>query len=672
MRCNLFGYQIHLKRPALSEGRSQGMRPYRSIDLETIIHKITNAHYFSFPKINHGFWENLRDWFILSKQGVTAEAFEAHRRLKYLIETDFHLELLAQLQKLDGSDPALLFAMSPLAYPDSREREGTPIEFERVCALMEETVSEKQPIYDGLFWKNCMLDGSLLDFFKQINHHKVLVVGPKHLKDLEGMFDLKDFHHLLIPLHDARKVRHEIEAQIRKFRETHQGPLLILFQASTLAAWLIFRLHRQLPKTWMLDMGRALDISCPSIIRNQNWVKIHGATVYQLWHQSHPDWLKVPAPKLLKQSEPPETIAFLQDKSPDSRSIDHLLALSRQQNHWTNFGPVSKKLEQTIQETLELPAEKAVITCNNATSGLFVWIGLQNLIFQRKLRWVTSAYSFFSTTIGNLADVSVLDCDQTGMLSLKQLQALPSDTYDGVIVTNLFGAAANLNDYADFCRDNEKLLLVDNAYGFDIGHRDRYMNEIISFHHTKPWGFGEGGCVITHRDQEQAVRALLNFGVGLGDEARPFALNGKLSEVNAAFILDRIQNMPYWSYQYRLQYRRIALMAAELDLNILLPSNITGNRIDPLGRRGMLTSPYATPAHVPLILDGPTEAAPLKNMPLPIMKYYKPLANEEIAPQAHEIYRRIVNVPCHSDVRHFSNQALRELLTHLKQITSQT
>ena len=38
-------------------------------------------------------------------------------------------------------------------------------------------------------------------------------------------------------------------------------------------------------------------------------------------------------------------------------------------------------------------------------------------------------------------------------------------------------------------------------------------SEILSFHHTKPWGFGEGGAVICETFDEKIVRQLINFGV---------------------------------------------------------------------------------------------------------------------------------------------------------------
>jgi dTDP-4-amino-4,6-dideoxygalactose transaminase len=634
------------------------------LDLNTIIEKIQNEEFFSFAKINHGFWENMRDWQIVSKQGVTAEQFDAHRR-PYLIMTGFFTELLEDLRNIDLKDSQLLFAASPLAYKDSREREGTPLEYTQTMDLMHSILPKEAPIYDGLFWKTSMLDGSLRLFFEQIKHLKVLLVGPSHLQNFDQTFVLDDFSFLEIHPRDARKERQSIEQQIRDFREQHEGPLLILFQAATLAPWLIFRLHRQLKQTWMIDMGRALDICSPHVIKNQNWFKIHAANVIRIWRDTNPEWDKLLTPHQIG-SEPPGPLRFIQDKTPAADQVATLLKAPAQANHWTNFGPLSQQFEERLHQMLQLPAEKAVVACNSATTALFALVGLQNFIHDRRLRWVTSAYGFFTTGVGAFSDVTFVDCDETGMLNMKQLEALDLESFDGVVVTNLFGAAGDLKPYADFCKKHEKQLIVDNAYGLDIGNRDSYINEAISFHHTKPWGFGEGGVAITHRDHATTVRSLINFGVGLPNAAKPYAMNGKLSEVSTAYILARLDQMPYWSPQYRLQYRRIVLAAAELGLRPLLPTNVLGQPINGLGRRGMLGKAFATPAHVPLMAHRPICMKQLNKLPLPLKKYYLPLTDRSKAPTAHYIYDHMVNVPCHPDIRHFSVDDLYALLRNLQ------
>jgi dTDP-4-amino-4,6-dideoxygalactose transaminase len=67
----------------------------------------------------------------------------------------------------------------------------------------------------------------------------------------------------------------------------------------------------------------------------------------------------------------------------------------------------------------------------------------------------------------------------------------------------------------------------------------------ISFHATKSFGVGEGGCVVT-TDQELGVRVTqaLNFGFYGSRSCRSASTNGKLSEYHAAVGLAELDGWP--------------------------------------------------------------------------------------------------------------------------------
>ncbi len=110
-----------------------------------------------------------------------------------------------------------------------------------------------------------------------------------------------------------------------------------------------------------------------------------------------------------------------------------------------------------------------------------------------------------------------------------------------------------------------------DSVAFFPAHRalQRNVTEIISFHHTKPWGFGEGGCAIVDRDQAELVCALLNYGKNIESSFSCYATNGKLSDVSAAVILDRLFRRSEWSGDYDLQRQRISDLAAKAGIGYL-------------------------------------------------------------------------------------------------------
>lgn len=629
------------------------------ISINEIVNRIRQADFFTFTKINHGFWETLNDWNHLSKTGISPEEFDHQKKKTALMTDSFSDELLELIAGLDPSDQSMLFAVSPYAYPRSKQIAGTPIHHREVLELIENHVPNGLQVHDGLLWRRALIDGSLKQLFDCIKSLPVLLVGPSPLKDLPQKFGFLDSHFLEIPIDSARKTRHDIEQRILEHCQNSDKPRIILIQAGSLATWLALRLHHKLNKCWILDMGRSLDIVNPDYFFKQNWAHV-------FLKQLHQHWLDRDAPSpLSNEVNVSSTVSFLEDKTPNFEMLNRLWHLPSKNNQWTNYGPLVQKLENHIAKLLGLPDHREVVMCNNGTTAMLTAIGCHHFTAGKHLRWVTAANSFFTTTINLLHDAKVIDTDRQGMLSLELLERLPIDSFDGVIVTNLFGAAESLAPYKDFCDQHNKLLFIDNAYGFDYKKRLHSCDEIISFHHTKPWGFGEGGCVITDKQTAETIRKMINFGVNLPAPAKPFVSNGKMPETSAAFLLERLDRFANWSRLYRMQYRRIALLANQLKLDILLPSEITFSRHAPLGKRGSLAGYCATPAHVPILMPKEVATSELNKLPLTFRKYYIPLAGPETCPMAHDIYSRIVNVPCHPEMGQVEDQTILDCLQKL-------
>jgi dTDP-4-amino-4,6-dideoxygalactose transaminase len=334
-------------------------------------------------------------------------------------------------------------------------------------------------------------------------------------------------------------------------------------------------------------------------------------------------------------------LRYVEDKPLDLEAVGALLAKSQAINHWTNGGPVSFAFEEAIATHVGLSPDLRVVACSSATAALHALVSLHETLAGRDLRWAVSSFGYYSSVLGPLRSAEVVDCDDGAMLDLDQVDP---DRVDGILVTNIFGVRTELDAYRAFAERHGLVLIVDAALA--LGSHLHGPSECVSFHHTKPWGFGEGGCAFVHRDHEALFRDLICFGSALDEIVNRRAYNGKLSDVASAFQIARLRQMEALGPAYRAQYARILELARQAGLEALPGAE---------GHRGI-------PANVPLLL--PRETEDLDHPALPLGRYYHPLT--EGTPKAWAIYRRIVNVPCHADLARLGDAEILGVLEDLR------
>lgn len=326
-------------------------------------------------------------------------------------------------------------------------------------------------------------------------------------------------------------------------------------------------------------------------------------------------------------------IEYVERKHVNWPVVQDLLAKSCDANKWTNFGPISAYFEEQVHAMLGLSDNLTVVGCVSGTAALNAVVGLQEYLQSKKLHWAVSSFGFACTKQGALLEATVIDCDETGHLDLDRLPEC-----DGVVVTNVFGARKSLQEYRNFCSANNKVIIIDAATAFDS--YEHGPNEIISFHHTKPWGFGEGGCAIVLKEHRDIVKKIINFGL-CNDYSNFVASNGKISDVAAAFISQRLNEMPTTRPRYEQQYKRIAKIGTEVGLKIL------GHKMTFEG----------TAPNVPFL--APNKMSNTQNPLVVLQKYYRPLAQ---TPVAANLFDRILCFPCHCELETVSDSEIRACL----------
>jgi dTDP-4-amino-4,6-dideoxygalactose transaminase len=202
--------------------------------------------------------------------------------------------------------------------------------------------------------------------------------------------------------------------------------------------------------------------------------------------------------------------------------------------------------------------------------------------------------------------------------------------------------------YEEFAARAGKLLLFDSATCFGSQRAGKPFGalgdgEIFSFHHTKPCGFGEGGCVVIPVALEDTFRSLINFGLYKKIDTGARSTNGKISDVAAAFILDRVRRHEVVGDMHRREFRRYANLAQALRLELLIDG----------GQEGVF------PSLAPILFPHPVLLEDLNAGPMVAHKYYRPLASR---PRADALYTRIVCFPCHTDMAKLSDDQLRGAL----------
>lgn len=343
-------------------------------------------------------------------------------------------------------------------------------------------------------------------------------------------------------------------------------------------------------------------------------------------------------------------IGYVEAKALDWRRLTELSRLCVEQNQWTNSGPLSLALAHIVSHVCNVRDPYCTVMASSGTAALYAAAGIFSAKAGKPLRWAISAFGFAATRTGPFAGMTVpVDCATDGFLDLSALKQLPDEAWDGLLVTRVFGLESDISAYVDFCNERRKPLIVDAALGFP-GPRcvGPDVIEIVSFHHTKPWGFGEAGCLFVHAQDEALARSVLNFGEGLPAHVRPSIANGKLSDLAAAAIIDRLERMPLWAPLYHAQRDRVVRLAEQFGLGVL-----GTYRAD------------THPASAPVLAPGPIGLEQLPDAGFDCRKYYAPLS--ESAAMAASIHARIVNIPCHGDMTDVTDQQIAAVLQRMAQ-----
>jgi dTDP-4-amino-4,6-dideoxygalactose transaminase len=336
-------------------------------------------------------------------------------------------------------------------------------------------------------------------------------------------------------------------------------------------------------------------------------------------------------------------VRFIENKKTNPKEIHKLLTISKKFNHWSNQGPLWNLLSKMYLDYFKNLKNKVVVPCANGGIGLAALINLHCIKNKKKLRWVVSSFGFANTNRAELFNAKIIDCDNDGLFSIKNLEKISINDYDGIIITNPFGSMNDYHNFSKWADANKKILLIDNAAGVN-SDIPNLPYQSFSLHHTKPFGFGEGGLVVIPDSEKELFNKIIEYTPLSNLEKKYWVNNGKISDISCAYHIERLNSAKIWVPKYIKQTKRIINIAKEHDL-IPLVSNFDINI--PFMNLGFISKKRKI------------DINNFKNKSLAFGKYYQPLKNSG---KAKKIYESIINIPTHPDMKKITNNELHNIL----------
>ena len=333
-------------------------------------------------------------------------------------------------------------------------------------------------------------------------------------------------------------------------------------------------------------------------------------------------------------------INWVPNKKINNKKVNELMKKSIETCQFTNYGPNVQLLEKIIRDKLLIDGNKAVICVTNGSVALHSLTYSIEYFHKKTIKWGTQSFTFPPSVQGTLSKSKIVDIDLDGGLDLNGLD----ESINGIIVTNIFGNIVDIEKYEKWAKDNNKFLIFDNAATpftfYKNSNSCNYGNgSIISFHHTKPLGFGEGGAIIVDNKYEKIIRCLNNFGIGLSNEY--FLREGnnyKMSDISAIYIIQYLDNFDNIIQHHKLLYKHFKIKIKELNLPIkLFKSFHNGDNI--------------FPSCLCLLFNNSEDSIKIANIlkenKIFCRKYYEPLKKTI---NTMNIYNKILCIPCNIDI----------------------
>lgn len=212
----------------------------------------------------------------------------------------------------------------------------------------------------------------------------------------------------------------------------------------------------------------------------------------------------------------------------------------------TNSGPFHRQFEQALCDYLGV---KHLALFTNGTLALVT--ALQSLRITGEV--ITTPYSFVATAhslLWNGIKPVFVDIDPATLnLDPDRIEAAITPQTTAIMPVHCYGHPCDVESIQKVADNYGLKVIYDAAHAFGVQyHGGSVLNHgdlsVLSFHATKVFSTFEGGAIVCHDAKtKQRIDHLKNF--GFVDEVTVVApgINGKMSEINAAFGLLQLKGI---------------------------------------------------------------------------------------------------------------------------------
>jgi dTDP-4-amino-4,6-dideoxygalactose transaminase len=226
---------------------------------------------------------------------------------------------------------------------------------------------------------------------------------------------------------------------------------------------------------------------------------------------------------------------------------------------FTNQGAFVRTLEERIAEKLNVRHCALFCNCTIAMMCLFQTLGLRGKV-------LVPSFTFAATTQALLwqgITPQFVDIDRAGLtVCPEEVEKQITEETSAIFPVNVFGSCCNHDRLSDIARKHSLPLLYDSAQSFGTRYKGRPVGslgdaEAFSFHATKIFHTGEGGCITTDDpDFYERLCKVRNFGFEGYLNCTGPGINGKMSEFSALIglkLLDHLEShirQRRWVFQH--------------------------------------------------------------------------------------------------------------------------
>jgi len=210
----------------------------------------------------------------------------------------------------------------------------------------------------------------------------------------------------------------------------------------------------------------------------------------------------------------------------------------------TNGGPMHQRFEQALCSHLGV---EQIALFNNGTIALLT--ALQTLRIAGEV--ITTPYSFVATAhalLWNGIKPVFVDIDpDTLNLDPRRIEAAVTPHTTAIVPVHCYGRPCDAEAIQRIADNYNLKIIYDAAHAFGVKDDDGSILRhgdlsVMSFHATKVFNTFEGGAIICHDTKtKERIDRLKNFGFVDETTVSACGINGKMSEVNAAFGLLQLQ-----------------------------------------------------------------------------------------------------------------------------------